>query len=64
MAKKQDLKLFIIRKYVMAKSVQDALRKEKTHLPDDCWIDEEYRRMRTQEKSPAIGFNVTTDECS
>ena len=60
--KKDQLKLFIVRKYIMARSANDALKKEKGCLPDDCWLDDEYRKMRTNEKVPAIGFNVELDD--
>ena len=53
---KKDLKLFVIRKYILAESAAQALRKDKDHLPDDCWLDEDYRRMKTQDKAPSVGF--------
>lgn len=62
MNKKQPEKLFIVRKFIMARSVQEALSKEKKVKPDDCWIDEDYRKKQTEQLTPAIGFNIETDD--
>lgn len=50
-------KLFIVRKYVMAESAQDALRKEKNIKPDDVWIDEEWKKMNEGKLKTPFGFN-------
>jgi len=36
--------LYVIRKYIMAKSAQEAIRKDKTTKVQDCWIDEDWRK--------------------
>jgi hypothetical protein len=37
-------KRYIIRKYILAKSAKDALRKEKNIPADECWVDENYHK--------------------
>lgn len=36
-------KQFVIRKYVMAKSALDAIKKDKITPVDDVWIDEKWK---------------------
>lgn len=58
MAKKKIniLKKFVVKKYIMAKSASEALRRERKYKADDVWIDEEW--LRNQKESPsAIGFS-------
>ncbi len=38
--KDSNKQLYIVRKYVVAKSLKDALIKEKTTPVHDCWLDE------------------------
>ncbi len=51
-------KLFVIKKYVMASSAQDALRKEKNIKPDDCWVDEDWRKNTKDKLAEVIGFTA------
>ena len=37
------LKQYIIRKYVLANNVQEALRKEKHVRADEAWIDSDWK---------------------
>lgn len=58
-------KLYLIKKYVMAKSAEEALKKEPKIKPDDVWVDEEWKKL--QEEKPtrmesAIGFDVSNKE--
>lgn len=63
MPKKQPLKkLYVVRKYVMAKSAKDAIRRERRHTPDDVWLDDEFRKMGAQDRSSAIGFMASSYE--
>ena len=48
-------KQYIIRKYVMAKSVSEALRKEQNIKADEAWIDEEWKRENSS-LCETIGF--------
>lgn len=51
-------KLFVIKKYVYAVNAFEALKKERKHAPDDCWIDEGWRQKQEDVKDyqSAIGF--------
>lgn len=51
-------KRYIVRKYIMAKSASEALRKEKKVRPDDCWVDEDWKKDNQQQLVSAIGFSV------
>jgi hypothetical protein len=55
-------KLFVVKKYVMAKSAQEALKKEKKQDADDCWVDEEWRKSNTDKLAQAIGFTIHKQE--
>ncbi len=58
--KKQD-KRFIVRKYIIAKSAMEALKKEKRHLPDDCYIDDDWKKEAGDQLESAIGFEVSEE---
>lgn len=47
-------KLFIVRKYILAKSASDAIKKDKTTPVDDVWVDEDFKKSRPG--ASAIGF--------
>jgi hypothetical protein len=47
-------KLFVVRKYILAKSAIEAIRKDKLAPVDDVWIDEEFKK--TSPGASAIGF--------
>lgn len=49
-------KRFIVRKYAMAKSAQEALQKESSLAPDEIFIDAEWKNDK--EFSSAIGFQI------
>lgn len=50
-------KQFIVKKYVMAKNAQDALRKERSIKPDDVWIDEEWKKINMENVTQKdVGF--------
>ena len=48
-------KRFIVRKYIMASSVQEAVKKDKQHPVEDCWVDDEWKRLNDDIKRQ-IGF--------
>lgn len=54
-------KRYIIRKYILASSVQEALRKERRTKPDDCWVDDEWKKENPNQLVSAIGFQAYTD---
>lgn len=45
-------KRYIIRKYVIAKSIADALKKEKKALVEECFVDNDWLK----ENKVEIGF--------
>lgn len=56
--KKPINKLFVIKKYIMATSAHDALKKERKVRPDDCWVDEDWKKSQSDPRQleSAIGF--------
>lgn len=56
--KKQTQKLFVIKKYIMASSAHDALKKERKIRPDDVWIDDDWKKRQEDPRQleSAIGF--------
>ena len=53
--KLQDKKLFLIRKHVLAFSVEDAIKKEKTTPVSDIILDEDYEQEEKVNKRE-MGF--------
>lgn len=49
-------KLFVVRKYVRAKSVSDALKKERKVPIDDVYIDDEWRKNSNDMLARQMGF--------
>ena len=45
-------KLFVVKKYIMAKSTGDAIKKEKQCLVFDVYIDDDYKEVNE------IGFKI------
>lgn len=56
MATKPKLKLFVLKKYIWATSAAHAIRKERHTVPDDVWVDEEWRKGNKDNLADAIGF--------
>lgn len=55
--KSKNYKLFVIRKYVMASSVIEALKKEKRKEVDDYWVDEDWKKNNDNiNKTLSMGF--------
>lgn len=54
--KKPKLKQFVVRKYIMAKSASDAIKKEKQFPVDDVWIDDDWKKTQEFPKPP-VGFS-------
>lgn len=57
-------KRFIIRKYIMATSASQALRKGRNYKADECWIDEKWIEQATRDNAPAIGFSTESERDS
>jgi hypothetical protein len=47
-------KMYIVRKYIMATSASQAIRKDKTTAVHDAWVDNEWK---TDHLASAIGFD-------
>lgn len=54
-------KRFIVRKYILAKSVHEALVKERKVRPDDCYVDDDWKRENPNQLESAIGFTTELD---
>lgn len=55
---KKQLKQFIIRKYVMAFSGTDAIKRESKVKVDEVFIDDEWRKNNPTVAQNDIGFNT------
>lgn len=54
---KRDEKLFVVRKYILARSVKEAVRKERTREPDEVFLDDEWKKEHKHEiESKPIGY--------
>lgn len=63
MNRKQKLpnKRYIVRKYIMARSAQEALRIERRSKPDDVYVDDDWKRDNPNQLQSAIGFLVESE---
>lgn len=57
------MKMFVVKKYIMAHSAQEALNKERKVRPDDIWVDEDFRKENKYELESSVGFQVEHDYC-
>lgn len=57
----KTLKMFIVKKYIMAHSAHEALKKERKVRPDDVWVDEDFRKENKFELQSSIGFETFPD---
>jgi len=49
-------KLFIVRKFVLAKDINEVIKKELKQKPDDIYIDEDWKRMNCDTRNKKCGF--------
>ncbi len=51
-------KIYVIRKYILASNMQEALRLESNQKPDDCWCDDDTHKGILSElvKQNNMGF--------
>jgi len=61
MKQKIPNKRYIVKKYIMAKSIKEALKKERRTIPDDCWVDEDWRKDNPNKLESAMGFLADSD---
>ena len=48
------MKRYIVRKYILANSPQDAIKKERLAPAEDIWVDDDWKSKEGNE----IGFKV------
>lgn len=49
-------KRFVVRKYIMATSAEEAIKKESKIKPDDVWVDDEWKKENPNKLVSCIGF--------
>lgn len=54
---KKNEKMFVVRKYVMADSVESAIRKEKKTKIHEVFVDDEWRKNNKDSLASAIGYS-------
>lgn len=57
--KKISKKLFVVKKYIMAKDAKDAkdaIRLDRKAHVDDVWVDEDWKKDNKNQLPSAIGF--------
>ncbi len=60
----KNQKRFIVKKYIMATSAHEALKKERRVRPDDVWVDDDWKKENSVNLVSAIGYHVEHDYCS
>lgn len=59
--KAQTIKMFVVKKYILAHSAHEALKKERRVRPDDIWVDEDWRKENKYDLPSQIGFEIEHD---
>ncbi len=54
--KSSKKKMFVVRKYVMARDAREAIAIERSRAVDDVWVDDEWKKEHQGRESNAIGF--------
>ena len=54
--------MFVIRKYIKARSALEAIQIEKNKPVDDVWVDDEWKKGGNKDLASAIGFVVSNDD--
>lgn len=60
MAKTQR-KLYIVRKYIWAKSAEEAIKKDAKKKVDDVWGDDDWKK-NTNQTADAMGFLIDSGD--
>jgi len=50
-------KMYVIKKFIMAKNCKDAIKKDKTTEPHDCFVDSAWADSNNN-LAEAIGFEI------
>lgn len=53
---KPEIKRFIVRKYIMAASAEEAIKKDKRSPVSDVWVDDEWMKESTRKE--IAGFST------
>ncbi len=56
---KKPKQLFVIRKYVMASDINEALRLDAKTRPQEVWVDEDWRKNHAEDAGGKMGFDKT-----
>ena len=54
-------KRFIVKKFIMAKSAHEALKKERRIRPDEVFIDDDWAKANPNQLTSVIGYSVEYD---
>lgn len=50
-------KLFVVQKYIVARTISEALKIEKHTKPDECWLDDDWKKAHKPEMgNKSLGF--------
>lgn len=50
-------KLYIVQKYIVASSIQECLKIERHTKPEECWLDEDWKKAHKPEMGKKkVGF--------
>lgn len=60
--KKRKEILYVVKKYVKACSVEEALQKERRSPVDSVWIDDDWANGKGRALADAIGFASVSDD--
>jgi hypothetical protein len=41
----RSCEIFVVKKYILASSAKEAIKKDKTTPVDDCWMDEDFKKL-------------------
>jgi len=63
MSKKKQEKVYIVRKYILATSAREAIKKDKTWEVDDCWAEDKslsnfIENLTPKKDQPDVGFKT------
>jgi len=57
-SRSDEVKMFVIRKYVLADSAQSALRLDSVTKVHEVFVDEEWRQRQGMIQTNAVGFQM------
>lgn len=66
--KEKELKLFVVRKYIMAESAAEAITLDRKTPVHDVWVDDKWREAMLPvppdpgDTADAVGFEVENEE--